>query len=260
MTRSGKTPGAGAGPGKKKGGPASKTANIGGARQLTVRVKTANKRKISSTRWLQRQLNDPYVAAAKRDGYRSRAAYKLLQMHEQHKLFKPGMKVVDLGAAPGGWAQVVSRLVKAGGSQRGQVIGIDITAMDPVAHVELLHLDFMDDAAPDQLKAALRGENADAVLSDMAAPSTGHKQTDHLRIMVLCEAAAQFASDVLTPGGFFLAKVLQGGTERALLDALKRDYAAVRHIKPEASRQDSAEAYVLATGFRGGAAARHPAD
>jgi 23S rRNA (uridine2552-2'-O)-methyltransferase len=226
----------------------------GGERALKVRVRTANKRKLSSTRWLERQLNDPYVAAAKRDGYRSRAAYKLLEIDEKYKLLHPGDVVVDLGAAPGGWSQVAAERVKSiegKGEKQGQVVGIDISEMDPIPGVTLLHADFMDDDAPQALIDALGGKRANAVLSDMAAPATGHKQTDHLRIMGLCETALAFAIEVLAPEGVFLCKVLQGGTANELLTTMKQNFAVVRHVKPKASRADSAELYVLATGFRG---------
>ena len=216
-----------------------------GERRLKVRVK--NKRKSQSSRkWLERQLNDPYVARAKREGYRSRAAFKLIEIDDKHRLFKPGGRVADLGAAPGGWSQVAARRV----GTSGRVIGIDILEMDEIPGVEVATLDFLDPAAPDKLKAMLGGP-ADVVLSDMAANATGHRQTDHLKIMALVEAAAEFAGEVLKPGGAFLAKVIQGGTEGALLAQLKRDFAAVKHVKPAASRSDSAELYVLATGFRG---------
>lgn len=228
----------------------SKRGGSGGERQLTVRVKSARGRSTSSQKWLQRQLNDPYVAAAQRQGYRSRAAFKLLEIDDKHRILKPGHCVIDLGAAPGGWTQIAVDRVKAiDGS--GQVIAIDISEMEPVAGAEVLHLDFMDDSAPDALKALVRGDGVDVVLSDMAASTTGHARTDHLRIMGLAEAAAAFAAEVLRPGGSFVCKVFQGGTEKALLDELKRDYATVRHIKPPASRADSSELYVLATGFRG---------
>jgi 23S rRNA (uridine2552-2'-O)-methyltransferase len=221
-------------------------------RGLTERVKTAGKRSVSSTRWLERQLNDPYVAEAKKRGYRSRAAFKLLQMDERFHFLKPGARVVDLGAAPGGWTQVAADQVLQGGPGRalGKVVGIDILEMEPVPGAEILHLDFMTDEAPDKLKALLQGE-ADVVLSDMAASATGHQQTDHLKIMALAETAYQFASEVLAPGGTFIAKVLQGGATGDLLKILKRDFTEVRHVKPPASRKDSAEIYVVALGFRG---------
>jgi 23S rRNA (uridine2552-2'-O)-methyltransferase len=216
-----------------------------GERELKVRVK--DKRKSQSSRtWLERQLNDPYVIRAKREGFRSRAAFKLIEIDDKHHLLKPGAKVADLGAAPGGWSQVAAKRVGA----RGRVVGIDILAMDEIPNVEFAQIDFLDPAAPDRLKAMLGGP-ADVVLSDMAANATGHRPTDHLKIMALVEAAAEFAREVLKDGGAFLAKVIQGGTESALLAALKRDFAMVKHVKPAASRADSAELYVLATGFRG---------
>ncbi|MFN3743678.1 MAG: RlmE family RNA methyltransferase [Hyphomicrobiaceae bacterium] len=243
-----------AGTGKDKGkgaGSRSTTSQrFGGARQLRVRLKTARRRSASSQRWLERQLNDPYVAAAKREGWRSRAAFKLIEIDDKYRILKAGQRVVDLGAAPGGWSQVAAQRVKAA-EGRSQVIAIDYLPIDPIAGVTILELDFLDDAAPGKLKALLRDGGADVVLSDMAAPTTGHASTDHLRIMALAEAAAQFAAEVLAPGGVFLAKVFQGGAERSLLDMLKRDFAIVRHVKPKASRADSAELYVLATGFRG---------
>ena len=216
-----------------------------GERQLKVRVKDKRKSQ-SSRKWLERQLNDPYVARAKREGYRSRAAFKLIEIDDRHKLFKSGGRVADLGAAPGGWSQVAQKRVGAS----GRVVGIDILEMDEIPGVEFATIDFLDPAAPDTLKEMLGGP-ADVVLSDMAANATGHRQTDHLKIMALVEAAAEFASEVLKPGGVFLAKVIQGGTEGALLAQLKRDFATVKHVKPSASRADSAELYVLATGFRG---------
>jgi 23S rRNA (uridine2552-2'-O)-methyltransferase len=239
--------------GGKKGrsGGGGKSASGAGPRKLAVRLKTAKGRTTSSQLWLSRQLNDPYVAQARREGYRSRAVYKLLQVHERYKILRPGQRVIDLGAAPGGWSQASARLVKAGEPGGGHVIAIDIAAMEPIIDVAILELDFMADSAPDRLKALLGGHKADVVLSDMAAPATGHRPTDHSRIMGLCEAAVAFAEEVLAPGGVFLAKVLQGGTERALLDQLKSSFTTVRHVKPEASRADSAELYVLATGFRG---------
>jgi 23S rRNA (uridine2552-2'-O)-methyltransferase len=217
-------------------------------RNLKVRVK-AGGRTQASRRWLERQLNDPYVARAKREGFRSRAAYKLAEIDDKHRFLKAGGKVVDLGAAPGGWAQVAAKRVRAGESG-GHVVAIDLLDIDPVPGVDFVQLDFMAEDAPDRLKAMLGGP-ADVVLSDMAANATGHRQTDHLKIMGLAEAAAEFAREVLRPGGVFLAKVLQGGTEGQLLASLKRDFASVKHVKPAASRSDSAELYVLATGFRG---------
>ena len=219
-------------------------------RAPAVRVKTAGRRKASSTQWLERQLNDPYVSEAKRLGYRSRAAFKLIQLDDRFHFLKPGARVVDLGAAPGGWTQVAAARAKAahGG---GKVVGIDYLAMDPVSGAVLLAGDFLAADAPERLRAALGGA-ADVVLSDMAAPTTGHAATDHLRIMALAEAAYQFAREVLAPGGTFIAKVLQGGSERTLLEALKRDFASVRHVKPPASRAESAEVYVVAQRFRAG--------
>jgi 23S rRNA (uridine2552-2'-O)-methyltransferase len=213
-----------------------------------VRLKTKG-RSVSSKRWLERQLNDPYVARAKTEGLRSRAAFKLAEIDDRHHLLKPGRSVVDLGAAPGGWSQVAARRVGAD-EGRGRVVAIDVLPMDPIAGVAFAQLDFLDPAAPQRLREML-GEPADVVLSDMAANATGHRRTDHLKIMALAEAAADFARAVLQPGGAFLAKVLQGGTEVTLLADLKRDFASVKHVKPGASRTDSAELYVLATGFRG---------
>jgi len=220
-----------------------------GARALKQRLKTARKRTLSSQKWLERQLNDPYVARARREGYRSRAAYKLIEIDEKNHLLKPGQRVVDLGAAPGGWSQVAAR--KVGSAEgRGRVVGIDLLPIDPLPGVDFVELDFLDEAAPKKLEEWLGGA-ADVVMSDMAANTTGHKKTDHLRIVGLAEAAIQFAREILAPGGTFLAKVIQGGTESRLLADLKRDFATVRHVKPAASRSDSAELYVLATGFRG---------
>ena len=219
-----------------------------GGRELKVRVKTAKKRSHSSTLWLERQLNDPYVARARREGYRSRAAYKLIEIDDKVRVLKPGTRVVDLGAAPGGWSQVAAKRVGAQ-EGKGRVLAIDILDMDALAGVDVLRLDFLDPGAPSLLKERL-GAAADVVLSDMAANATGHRPTDHLRIMALVEAAAEFAGEVLAPGGAFIAKVLQGGTENALLATLKRDFAAVRHVKPAASRSDSSELYVVATGYR----------
>jgi 23S rRNA (uridine2552-2'-O)-methyltransferase len=221
---------------------------------LKQRLKTARKRSLSSQKWLERQLNDPYVARARREGYRSRAAYKLLEIDDKHRLLKPGQRVVDLGAAPGGWSQIAARRVGSPDG-RGRVVGIDLLPIDPMPGVEFVELDFLDESAPGRLTELLGGP-ADVVMSDMAANTTGHKKTDHLRIMGLAEAAAQFAREILAPGGAFVAKVFQGGTENQLLADLKRDFATVRHVKPQASRADSSELYVLATGFRGG---REPA-
>jgi 23S rRNA (uridine2552-2'-O)-methyltransferase len=279
---------AGGGPGKTRAS-GGRSGPGGGQRQLSVRLKTARSRTASSQRWLERQLNDPYVAAAKREGYRSRAAYKLKEIDDKHRLLRPGLRVADLGAAPGGWSQIAAERVGSIAAERvksiaaervksiaaervksiaaervksiaaervnadvgrGQVVAIDILGMEPLAGVEFTSLDFMDSRAEERLKAMLRGGAADIVLSDMAAPTVGHTATDHLRIMALAEAAALFACDVLAPGGAFLCKVFQGGTERELLDLLKRSFATVRHVKPPASRADSAELYVLATGFK----------
>ena len=224
-----------------------------GGRALKTRVKMTRKRTPASARWLERQLNDPYVAQARREGYRSRAAYKLIEIDDKHKLLKPGERIVDLGAAPGGWSQVAA--ARTGSSQgRGRVIAIDLLEMDTVEGVEFRQMDFHDPRAPGQLREWLGGF-ADGVLTDMAANATGHRKTDQLRIVGLVELAADFASEVLAPDGFFLAKVLQGGAEGELLARLKRDFATVRHLKPKASRADSSELYLLATGFRGAAPA-----
>jgi 23S rRNA (uridine2552-2'-O)-methyltransferase len=209
-------------------------------------LKNQKRRKLSSRTWLERQLNDPYVARAKSDGLRSRAAYKLTEIDDKYKVLKSGAKVVDLGAAPGGWSEIAIKRIGA----KGRIVALDILDMTPITGVEFLHLDFLDAAAPDRLKTMLGGK-ADVVLSDMAANTTGHRQTDHLRIMALAEAAAQFAREVLAQGGVFLCKVLQGGTEASLLAELKRDFESVKHVKPPASRTDSAELYLLARGFRG---------
>ncbi len=226
----------------------------GGQRQLHTRVKTARKRTASSARWLQRQLNDPYVAAAKREGMRSRAAYKLMELDDKHSFLKPGQRVIDLGAAPGGWSQIAAERVKSiegTGYGKGQVVAIDYLGVDALPGVEMLQMDFTDDDAEDRLKELIRDGKAEVVLADMAAPTVGLPRTDHLRIMGLAEMAAHFAIDVLTEGGVFLCKVFQGGAERELLDLLKKNFKVVRHVKPPASRADSAELYVLATGFRG---------
>jgi 23S rRNA (uridine2552-2'-O)-methyltransferase len=224
------------------------TRGKGGApRALKVRVKTSKRRKQSSNLWLERQLNDPYVARAKREGYRSRAAFKLIEIDDKARFLKKGARVIDLGSAPGGWSQVAAKRVVA--PQKGRVAAIDILPMDSLTGVEIMQIDFLSVDAPEKLEALLGGP-ADVVLSDMAANATGHAKTDHLKIMALVEAAAEFAREVLAPGGTFLAKVLQGGTEAALLAALKRDFKTVKHVKPAASRSDSAELYLLATGYR----------
>jgi 23S rRNA (uridine2552-2'-O)-methyltransferase len=268
-----------------------------GSRDLKVRLRSGKGRTLASKLWLERQLNDPYVARARREGLRSRAAFKLAEIDDKYRLLRPGAKVADLGAAPGGWSQIAAQRTGAtpsplvgegwgggsggfgtalprsptptpdpspqGGGEksaapqrrkpaalRGRVVAIDVIDMAPIPGVEFLHLDFLDPAAPARLKERLGGA-ADVVLSDMAANATGHRKTDHLRIMALAEAAALFARETLRPGGAFLCKVLQGGTEGELLAGLKRDFATVKHIKPAASRPDSAELYVLAMGFRG---------
>jgi len=230
-----------------------------GSRDLKVRVRSHKGRSLASKLWLERQLNYPYVARARREGLRSRAAFKLAEIDDKFHLLKPGAKVVDLGAAPGGWSQIAAQRVGAargeGDAQanmpgRGRVVAIDLLDMPAIPGVEFLQLDFLDEAAPNRLKALLGGP-ADVVLSDMAANATGHRKTDHLRIMALAETAAMFARDVLRPGGAFLCKVLQGGTEAELLAGLKRDFATVKHVKPAASRSHSAELYAVAQGFRG---------
>ena len=218
----------------------------GAARQMKVRVRSGKGRSQSSKLWLERQLNDPYVGRAKREGMRSRAAYKLMEIDDKARFLKKGARVVDLGAAPGGWSQVAAQRV----GPTGRVVAIDVLPMDPVVSVDFAKIDFLNQEAPGKLKEMLGGP-ADVVLSDMAANATGHARTDHLKIIALVEAAADFAREVLAPGGTFLAKVLQGGTEATLLASLKRDYRNVKHVKPPASRADSAELYLLATGFRG---------
>ena len=223
-----------------------------GARELQQRVRTARGRKLSSTLWLERQLNDPFVHAARREGYRSRAAFKLIGIDDRERFLRPGARGVALGAAPGGWCQVaVARTNALGtsGGARGRVIGVDLQPVDPIPGAELMQLDFLDEGADETIKAALGGQ-ADVVLSDMAAAASGHRKTDHIRVMALAEAAADFAMEVLAPGGAFAAKVLQGGTEGALLTRLKQRFGRVVHLKPPASRPDSAEVYVVATGFR----------
>jgi 23S rRNA (uridine2552-2'-O)-methyltransferase len=218
-----------------------------------ARLRDQKRRTASSRAWLTRQISDPYVARAKREGFRSRAAFKLTEIDDRYKMLKPGARVVDLGAAPGGWSEIAARRIGAG----GRVVALDILEMKPIPGVEFLRLDFLDPSAPKRLEALLdggggkAGAKADVVLSDMAANATGHRQTDHLRIMALAEAAADFARQVLAPGGTFLCKVLQGGTQAALLAELKRDFSSVKHVKPPASRSDSSELYLLAQGFRG---------
>jgi 23S rRNA (uridine2552-2'-O)-methyltransferase len=216
--------------------------------RLHVTVKTGGKRKLSSKLWLERQLNDPYVAQAKRDGYRSRAAYKLKEIDDKYRLLKPGQSVVDLGAAPGGWSQIAARKVGAADG-KGRVVAIDILDMPEIPGVTFARLDFLAEDAPEKLRSLLGG-GADLVMSDMAPNTTGHRTTDQLRILGLVEGAAAFAVEVLNPGGAFLAKVFQSGADAALLAELKRDFTTVRHVKPAASRQDSSERYLLATGFR----------
>jgi 23S rRNA (uridine2552-2'-O)-methyltransferase len=220
-----------------------------GRRDLKVQVTSRKGRSLASKLWLERQLNDPYVARAKRQGLRSRAAFKFAEIDGKFHILKPGAKVVDLGAAPGGWSQIAAQRVGAGGASRGRVVAIDLLDMPAIPGVEFLQLDFLHASAPERLRALLDGP-ADVVLSDMAGNTTGHRKTDHLRIMALAEAAAMFAREVLRPGGAFLCKVLQGGTETELLTSLKRDFATVKHVKPAASRSDSAELYMLALGFR----------
>lgn len=226
----------------------------GGQRNMKVRLKTAKKRTTASQKWLERQLNDPYVERAKREGYRSRAAFKLMEIDDRYKLLKPGQRVLDLGAAPGGWSQIAATRVGSAdprpGTTAGRVVGIDLLAIDGLPGVEAVQMDFLEPEAPGLLMEMLGGP-ADVVLSDMAANTTGHKKTDHLRIVGLAEVAIEFAREVLSPGGVFLAKVFQGGTENTLLANLKRDFAVVRHVKPSASRAGSSELYVLATGYRG---------
>ncbi len=235
----------------RRGGRGGRGKRGHSGRSLAQRVHSAHRRSHSSTLWLERQLNDPYVAEAKRLGYRSRAAFKLIQLDDRFNFLKPGALVLDLGAAPGGWTQVAVERVKPKEGKQGRVIGIDLSPVDPIAGAELMVGDFLADEAPDKLKRALGGP-ADVVLSDMAAAATGHAQTDHLRIIGLAEAAHAFAREILKPGGVFVAKVLQGGSTRDLLNALKRDFHDVRHVKPAASRADSAEIYVVAQGFRKG--------
>jgi len=219
-------------------------------RDKSVRVKTARGRKLSSTRWLQRQLNDPYVQEANRKGYRSRAAFKLIEIDDRFQFLKPGQKVVDLGCAPGGWTQVAAERIDAEKNPHGHVIGIDLQEVEDVPGATLLVGDFMDNDAPDRLKEHIGG-SVDVVLSDMAASASGHPPTDHLRITALVEAAAYFAEEVLKPNGWFVAKVLAGGADADLLKLLRQQFKSVKHAKPPASRKDSSETYLIASGFRG---------
>ena len=244
----------------RKGGGASRggTTSGRGERDLRVRVKSAKGRKLSSTLWLERQLNDPYVTRAKREGYRGRAAYKILELDDKYRFLVPGARVVDLGCAPGGWCQVAVARVNALGEKHGKkvgtVLGIDLQEVDPISGADIRQLDFLEDDADARVKEWLGGD-ADVVMSDMAASASGHRGTDHLRIVTLLEAAAAFAFDVLAPGGTFVAKVLQGGAEQNLQTLLKRNFRKVSNVKPPASRSDSSEKFVVATGFRGRAAA-----
>ncbi len=225
-----------------------------GTRELRVRVKTAKGRKLSSTLWLERQLNDPYVARARKEGYRGRAAFKILELDEKFRFLVPGARVVDLGCAPGGWCQIavsrVNALGEKAGKRVGRVLGVDLQPVEPIAGAEIHQLDFLEDGADEKVKAWLGGP-ADVVMSDMAAAASGHKGTDHLRIIALCEAAAHFAFDVLEEGGTFVAKVLAGGAENELQAILKRAFTKVANVKPPASRADSSEKFVVATGYRG---------
>ncbi|HPD92813.1 MAG: RlmE family RNA methyltransferase [Rhodobacter sp.] len=234
--------------------PPGKNTSGRGQRDLKVKVKTAKGRKLSSTRWLERQLNDPYVARARREGFRGRAAFKIVELDDKFRFLVPGARVVDLGCAPGGWLQVavdrVNALGAKSGKRKGTVLGVDLQEVEPLAGAEVHVLDFMADGADAQVKTWMGGQ-ADVVMSDMAAASSGHKQTDHLRIMALCEHAAWFAFDVLAPGGAFVAKVLAGGAEGELQQLLKQRFAKVHNVKPPASRSDSSEKYVVAMGFRG---------
>src|SRR5258705_835046 len=219
--------------------------------RLHVTVKTGGKRKLSSKLWLERQLNDPYVAKAKAQGFRSRAAFKLLEIDDNSRLLKPGMTVVDLGAAPGGWSQIAAKRVGSADG-KGKVVAIDLLEMPEIPGVSFAQLDFLADDAPARL-IEMMGGRADIVMSDMAANTTGHRKTDQLRLVGLVETAAAFAADVLKPGGAFIAKVFQSGADAELVAQLKRDFSSVKHVKPASSRQDSSERYVLAMGFRGGA-------
>ena len=231
---------------------AEKTGKGGGPgrRDLKVRVKTARRRSVSSTRWLERQLNDPYVARARSEGFRARSAFKLVEIDDRYRILAPGKRVVDLGAAPGGWSQVAADRV--GSSVTNPlVVALDYLEMDDLPGVVVLKKDFLDDDAPDVIRAALGVQKADVVLSDMAAPTTGHRRTDHLRTIYLCEVAVDFATRILNPGGHFVAKVFRGGTEGELLTLLKRNFTSVHHVKPPSSRAESVELYLVAKNFRG---------
>lgn len=234
--------------------PGTKNTSGRGQRDLHVKVKTARGRTTSSTKWLQRQLNDPYVKRAKAEGYRGRAAFKILELDDKYRFLVPGARVVDLGCAPGGWCQVAVQRVNALGDKKnkriGTVLGVDLQEVEPLAGAEIHQLDFLSEGADDKVKEWLGGD-ADVVMSDMAASASGHKQTDHLRIISLCEAAAYFAFDVLTPGGTFIAKVLAGGAEGELMKVLKNQFESVANIKPPSSRSDSSEKFVVARGYRG---------
>ncbi|OOY20988.1 23S rRNA methyltransferase [Thioclava sp. DLFJ5-1] len=234
--------------------PSGKNTSGRGQRDLRVRVKTARGRRLSSTLWLERQLNDPYVQRAKKEGYRGRAAYKILELDDKYRFLVPGARVVDLGCAPGGWCQVAVKRVNALGEKSGKkvgtVLGVDLQEVDPIPGAEIHVLDFLEEGADDKVKEWLGG-SADVVMSDMAASSSGHQNTDHLRIITLCEAAAEFAFDVLEEGGTFVAKVLAGGAEQGLMTILKKNFTKVANVKPPASRSDSSEKFVVAQGFRG---------
>ena len=246
--------GAGGSSGRQGAAAKGRTSSGRGERDLRVKVKTAKGRKLSSTLWLERQLNDPYVQRAKREGYRGRAAYKIIELDDKYRFLVPGARVVDLGCAPGGWCQVavarVNALGEKAGKKVGRVIGVDLQEVAPIAGAEVHQLDFLSDDADELVKGWLGGR-ADVVMSDMAAAASGHKGTDHLRIIALLEAAAEFAFDVLEEGGTFVAKVLAGGAEQNLQATLKRNFRSVANIKPPASRSDSSEKFVVATGFRG---------
>ncbi|MEL7464298.1 MAG: RlmE family RNA methyltransferase [Pseudomonadota bacterium] len=242
------------GAGEKSGGKTGGGKSGRGQRELRTRVKSAKGRKLSSKLWLERQLNDPYVARAQAEGYRGRAAFKIMEIDDKHRFLVPGARVVDLGCAPGGWLQVAVPRINALGEKKGKkvgrIIGLDLQEVEPVPGADLIQMDFLEDGADERVKEWLGGP-ADVVMSDMAASSSGHRQTDHLRIMALCEAAAWLAFDVLEEGGTFVAKVLAGGAEGDLQRELKRRFAKVSHMKPPSSRKDSSEKFVVASGFRG---------